>query len=191
MGSGWPVSTTYLARVSPNRFMTGQRAPAQTYYEFTVDFPTAGSFFVQLEYGKRDQRGQATAGLRYTRPAYINVEPLLSLDPGRPSIKCKELSICTVLSRSLGALERWPSVLASLASQGYNAIHFTPIQHYGQSFSHYSLADQTQISDYYFANRGGEDGSAITVAMGSSPTGGRLDRDAKFERVKQVMATVR
>ena len=118
-----------------------------------------------------------------------------------PSIKCKELSICTVLSRSLGPLERWPSVLESLASQGYNAIHFTPIQHYGQSFSHYSLADQTQISDYFFkagvsGQAAGSDAAASELsseimAKGSSPAGTQLDRDAKFERVKQVMATVR
>jgi len=30
-------------------------------------------------------------------------------------------------------------------------VHFTPIQQYGESFSHYSLADQTAISDYFFA----------------------------------------
>ena len=29
-------------------------------------------------------------------------------------------------------------------------MHFTPIQRYGASYSHYSIADQTTIDDYYF-----------------------------------------
>jgi len=57
----------------------------------------------------------------------------------------------TVLSRQLGLMSRWNDMLAPVASQGYNAIHFTPIQRYGLSNSHYSIADQTTIDDYFFA----------------------------------------
>ena len=72
-------------------------------------------------------------------PSYINVEPLMRIDSA--TLKCKELSICTVLSRCLGPIQRWPQVLANLKEQDFNAVHFTPIQEYGESFSHYSLAD--------------------------------------------------
>ena len=74
----------------------------------------------------------------------------------------------TVVSRCLGPVERWPSILTNIKDQGYNAVHFTPIQHYGQSFSHYSLADQTDISDYYFQND--VSGGAKTLINLTSPT---------------------
>jgi glycogen debranching enzyme len=47
-------------------------------------------------------------------------------------------------------MSRWAEVLKPLADQGYNAVHFTPIQKYGISQSHYSLADQTSLDPYFF-----------------------------------------
>ena len=70
---------------------------------------------------------------------YINVEPLMVLRT--EYVKCKELSIITVLSRCLGSIDRWEQVLANISQLSYNAVHFTPIQKYGWSHSHYSLAD--------------------------------------------------
>ena len=55
-----------------------------------------------------------------------------------------------MLSRQLGKLPRWEKVLSNISQLGYNAVHYTPIQKYGESYSHYSLADQTLIDDYYF-----------------------------------------
>lgn len=115
--------------------------------EFRVQFPYAGSFFVQLEYLDLESHS-----LKYTPPQYINVEPLLSLPTNTNPIKTKQLSILTVLSRCLGPIDRWGEVLDHSASLKYNAIHFTPIQQYGISMSHYSLKDQTTISDYFFTN---------------------------------------
>lgn len=46
----------------------------------------------------------------------------------------------TVMSRCLGKMTRWPDVLRNVRELGYNAVHFTPIQQYGESFSHYSIA---------------------------------------------------
>ncbi len=50
----------------------------------------------------------------------------------------------------MGPLNRWEEVLANASQLGYNAVHYTPIQQYGESYSHYSIADQTQIDDYFF-----------------------------------------
>lgn len=70
-------------------------------------------------------------GARCTTPeAFINVEPVLRLrgvDGTVRQLQCKELSICSVLSRCLGPLARWQDVLRPLGQLGYNAIHFTPI----------------------------------------------------------------
>jgi len=60
--------------------------------EFRVAFPHAGSFFVQLEY-----HDSVINDRNFTDPIFINVEPLLVLR-GK-TIRCKELSIMTVLSR--------------------------------------------------------------------------------------------
>ena len=64
---------------------------------------------------------------------------MMSLNGG--TVECKQLSIQTVMSRQLGKLNRWSDVLENASELGYNAIHFTPFQVYGESFSHYSLAD--------------------------------------------------
>lgn len=47
-------------------------------------------------------------------------------------------------------MHRWNEVLQPIADLGYNAVHFTPIQVYGESRSHYSLADQTRLDDCFF-----------------------------------------
>ena len=68
---------------------------------------------------------------KQTPVSFINVQ----------SDACKQLSLMTVMSRCLGKMSRWPEVLENVAALGYNAIHLTPIQTYGESFSHYSIKD--------------------------------------------------
>lgn len=87
---------------------------------------------------------------------------------------CKQLSIITVLSRCLGQLERWEEVLANIGQLNYNAVHYTPIQVYGSSYSHYSLADQTNIDDFYFGERASE-----------------LSREERISALKQTIDYVR
>ena len=62
------------------------------------------------------------------------------------------MRIISVVSRCIGPLSNWPQILKSVSDQGFNAVHFAPIQTYGMSRSHYSLADQTQIDDFFFEN---------------------------------------
>jgi len=85
---------------------------------------------------------------KYTKPIWINVEPVM-FTPAK-QIRCKEISLITVMSRCLGKMERWPDLLKNIKELGYNAVHFTPFQQYGASYSHYSLADQTTVDDYFF-----------------------------------------
>lgn len=114
---------------------------------FRVPFTESGSFFVQIAYDDP----ASPEGENYTKPMYINVDPQLTIKGER--IQCKQLSLMTVMSRQLGKLKRWPQVLQNAVELGYNAIHFTPFQVYGESFSHYSLADQTEIDDFFFEGK--------------------------------------
>jgi glycogen debranching enzyme len=114
-----------------------------TYVELSFKFTKAGSFFIQIGFGEPDH-------IRFTKPNYINVEPQLFLNTST-TLRCKQINMISVLSRCLGPLSRWEDVLKPVAAQGYNMVHFTPIQRYGQSRSHYSLADQTVIDDFFFA----------------------------------------
>jgi glycogen debranching enzyme len=57
------------------------------------------------------------------------------------------------MSRCLGKIDRWPEVLKNQRELGYNAIHFAPIQTYGASESHYSIANQLEVDDCYFTGK--------------------------------------
>jgi glycogen debranching enzyme len=109
-----------------------------------VLFDVSGSFFVQIVY--EDER--PGGGVAYSSPQYINVEPVMTANSRL--IRGKELSLLTVMSRCLGKMSRWPAVLRNVRELGYNAVHFAPFQAYGESYSHYSLADQTTVDDQYF-----------------------------------------
>ena len=103
--------------------------------EFRIVFPEAGSFFIQLDYFDTELKDR-----NYTLPVYINVEPVLILRNDK--VRVKEISMLTVISRQMGALEdHWEDMYDNISQLGYNAIHFAPLQKYGYSMSHYSIAD--------------------------------------------------
>ena len=136
--AGADLDTEYIQMVEAHA------AASEYQLEFRVHFSESGSFFVQLAYA--DELDPKVT--RFTQATYINVEPVMALNGKR--VRCKELSLMTVMSRCLGKMDRWPGVLQNALELGYNAIHFTPISKYGHSFSHYSIADQTTVDDYYF-----------------------------------------
>jgi len=88
------------------------------------------------------------------------VEPQLQIQ-NKPKIP-KQLSMQTLLSRSMGPLERWEDLIKMQTEigkrflgwdeltcfEGYNCFHITPIQKLGFSQSLYALADQLEIADY-------------------------------------------
>lgn len=113
--------------------------------EWMVEFPVAGSYFIQFSYSIDGSRP-------FTSPFYINVEPVLLVRD--EEIRVKELSIITVISRCLGPIETsWEGMYDNMSQLGYNAIHFTPIQKYGMSNSHYSIADQTTVDEYFYSDK--------------------------------------
>ena len=138
-GKGWSLSTDYYAHFSPR----DNSKTLVTFFAFEVSFKHPGSFFVQVEYEGEDGTRRCSV------PSYINVEPVLKA--GGEAMRCKELSIMTVISRCLGKVDNWKKVLAPVSNQNYNAVHLAPIQEYGESYSHYSIADQTKIAKCFFS----------------------------------------
>lgn len=78
---------------------------------------------------------------------YIIVEPRL---PNLNSTDPEEISCLTVLSKSLGRMDDWPSRLAIAHHSSYNMIHFTPIQQlYKVSNSSYSITNHHQLNPLF------------------------------------------
>jgi hypothetical protein len=92
---GSDLDQDYLEMVEPHR------ASSVYLLEFRVHFKESGSFFVQVAYD--DELDSSLT--KYTAAQYINVEPEMRL-AGR-AVRCKELSLLTVMSRCLGKLTRW------------------------------------------------------------------------------------
>ena len=93
---GSDLDQDYLEMVEPHG------ASSVYLLEFRVHFKESGSFFIQVAHD--DELDSSLT--KYTAAQYINVEPEMRL-PGR-AVRCKELSLLTVMSRCLGKLSRWP-----------------------------------------------------------------------------------
>jgi glycogen debranching enzyme len=124
----------YYEEVLPARNRIGTQ-------KFDIVMRSPGVFFFQFKYD----------GNKYTEPQWIQVDPNLASQ--NPDLNVSSLRIQTVLSRSLGNLDRWEDFISTQKELGYNAIHFTPIQTYGESGSHYSIADQLNIDDWFFHDK--------------------------------------
>ncbi|EZG43752.1 putative glycogen debranching enzyme [Gregarina niphandrodes] len=64
----------------------------------------------------------------------------------------EDTSVCSVISQRLGTVDRWEDVLRVVSRQGFNGIHFTPVQVVGESKSSYSIADHLTVSDQIACN---------------------------------------
>jgi glycogen debranching enzyme len=60
------------------------------------------------------------------------------------------LAIQSVTAKWMGPLSKWPPFLKFLASKGYNMVHFTPLNHRGDSNSPYSIYNQLAFSPDLF-----------------------------------------
>jgi glycogen debranching enzyme len=114
-------------------------------------------FVYWIEYDGQDGRVKGREG-------YFNIDPVLRAKrrsailapdhtvytPGKGAIVSDEkthipldgLSILTLVSKWMGALEEWEPFYKEASGRGYNMIHYTPLQQCGQSKSPYSIADQ-------------------------------------------------
>lgn len=118
------------------------------YLEFEVKFDIAGAFFFQLRFYDEEIKG-----FNFTKAQYLNVEPSLRLRVGgqERAVNLKQISLQTLLPRQMGVLSTWPQVIQNSVQCGYNMIHLAPFQVYGESRSHYSIADQTRVDGQFLA----------------------------------------
>jgi glycogen debranching enzyme len=111
--------------------------------DWTVDvgdpIDLSGSFSFYLECTLPN-----TTSIRKSAIRTFNVEPDMRIN--NKVIHPHALVFQTVLTKCLGQVDRWISVLQNSADLKYNAIHFTPIQELGISGSAYSLYDQVSVS---------------------------------------------
>ncbi|KNC70930.1 hypothetical protein SARC_16539, partial [Sphaeroforma arctica JP610] len=57
----------------------------------------------------------------------------------------------TYITKCLGHVSEWENRLKASSESGFNFIHFTPLQHLGQSKSSYSVADQLALNPDLFS----------------------------------------
>ena len=58
----------------------------------------------------------------------------------------------TLLAKSLGPFQRWPSVLRQQSRLGYNTFHLTPVQKLGASGNCYCIANHNELSSDIFGD---------------------------------------
>lgn len=78
----------------------------------------------------------------------VLIEPRIEI--GNKTYDIENLSMQTILSKSLGKIEEWENYFKEASLLNYNFIHFTPVQMIGSSDSLYCLKDQTEINDSFF-----------------------------------------
>lgn len=87
-----------------------------------------------------------------TEAFYVTVAPSLSING--EDLQLSSLSVCSVLSKFLGPVEKWDGYMKYISDKGYNMVHFTPLMERGASNSPFSLFNQLNFDPIAFP--GGE-----------------------------------
>ncbi|KAK9465395.1 glucanotransferase domain of glycogen debranching enzyme-domain-containing protein [Lipomyces arxii] len=93
---------------------------------------------------------------------HFTVSPRFSFD--NVPLPLDALNIQSVVSKWLGRFETWDEKLGKMKDKGYNMIHFTPLQHRGESNSPYSIFSQHEFDPEIFKN-GEEDVVKLVETM--------------------------
>ncbi|KAK7204849.1 glucanotransferase domain of glycogen debranching enzyme-domain-containing protein [Myxozyma melibiosi] len=120
-------------------------------YAFYLTYLPMNAFLAPLSLSK-------SVSARY----HFTVAPRFSLNGAR--LPLDALNIQSVISKWMGPFETWDEKLAIIKGKGYNMIHFTPLQHRGDSNSPYSIYDQLEFDPEIFKN-GIEDIDKLVSSM--------------------------
>ncbi|GMM38938.1 bifunctional 4-alpha-glucanotransferase/amylo-alpha-1,6-glucosidase [Saccharomycopsis crataegensis] len=93
-------------------------------------------------------RSAETNKIITTRKYYFVVQP--SLDINGEYLTLNSVSIQSVVSKWMGPLKDWDNIFQEISNKGYNMVHFTPLQHRGESNSPYSIFDQLSFDPNLF-----------------------------------------
>jgi len=83
-----------------------------------------------------------------TEEHYFSVEPALHIND--KDLPLSGLAIQSVTGKWMGSLSTWPEFFKVFAKKGYNMLHFTPLNHRGDSNSPYSIYDQLAFAPDLF-----------------------------------------
>ena len=83
-----------------------------------------------------------------TEEHYFSVEPALHIN-GK-DLPLAGLAIQSVTAKWMGPLSKWPEFFKVFSAKGYNMIHFTPLNHRGDSNSPYSIYNQLAFAPDLF-----------------------------------------
>ncbi|KAI8391335.1 glycogen debranching enzyme [Radiomyces spectabilis] len=111
------------------------------YCDIALTVPGAYEYYVDYQVGQKTHRSQS---------GYVVVEPRLWVKKGATSEKAllplDALMILSLVPKWMGPLSQWQSLIDMIEYEGYNMIHFVPMQQRGGSNSPYSIADQLAFS---------------------------------------------
>lgn len=93
---------------------------------------------------------------------HFTVGPRFSLNGAR--LPLDALNIQSVVSKWMGSFDTWDDKLSIIKKKGYNMVHFTPLQHRGDSNSPYSIYSQLEFDPEIFTN-GTKDIDQLVVSM--------------------------
>jgi glycogen debranching enzyme len=104
-----------------------------------VDLPIshAGAFCYWVEYDGAEHGAGRVKG----REGYFNIDPIMRTKGGK-TLPLDALSILTVVSKWMGPLSAWADHYSEASERGYTMLHYTPLQHRGESDSPYSIQNQ-------------------------------------------------
>lgn len=100
-----------------------------------------GSYSYYISYKDYDE-------LKTTRKFYFVVPPSLYLD--NKFLPLNSIALESVVSKWLGEKKDWDGIFDEIKNKGYNMVHFTPLQHRGESNSPYSIYDQLKFDPNLF-----------------------------------------
>ena len=87
--------------------------------------------------------------LETTRKFYFVALPSLHLN--KEFLQLNAIAMQSVVSKWMGPeMSDWDKVFAKIAAKNYNMVHFTPLQHRGESNSPYSIYDQLEFDPAHF-----------------------------------------
>jgi glycogen debranching enzyme len=134
--------------------------------EIDVAIHGAGSFAFYTTYTTLPDLSETiVAPLESTKTElfYIDVAPRLTLDG--ELLPMSALSIFSLISKFMGKYPSdWEKHLRGIGERGYNVVHFTPLNHRGQSNSPYSIYNQLAFDPICFPN-GEKDVARLVSSM--------------------------
>lgn len=108
-----------------------------------LDVYSPGSYCYYFSFRNEDEQ------LETTKKFYFVVPPVLYLHD--EFLPLNSINSQSVISKWMG--KDWDKIFQKIANKGYNMVHFTPLQHRGESNSPYSIYDQLEFDPSFFRTK--------------------------------------